>query len=215
MITKYGLPQAVICPGVPIVCMVVLALVFFPAVWLVPVEIVLLAIAVWAVSFFRDPPRKIAVDENILYSPCDGTVTKVSVEGGEIYISMFLSIFSVHINRAPCSCSVVDVCYKKGEFRDARDPESARLNESNTLALARLADPSETIVVKQVSGAIARHIVCAAKAGDALRQGERFGMIKFGSRTDLTVPDGSNREVCVKMGDKVRAGLTPLVKYSL
>ena len=194
-------------------CITALAIFFYPSVWLIPAELILLILTGWALSFFRDPPRKIADDENILYSPCDGTVTEVAADGGEIRVSMFLSLFNVHINRAPCSCKVVDVSYKKGQYRDARDPESAKLNESNTLTLTRAAEPYDTIKVIQVSGAVARHIVCAVKEGDALRQGGKFGMIKFGSRTELILPGGSGREICVKTGDKVKAGLTPLVRY--
>jgi len=214
MITKYGLPQVAVYPGLMIICMVGLAVLFYPAGWLIPVELILLVLTVWIVSFFRDPPRKIAADESILVSPCDGAVTEIEDEGPEIRISMFLSLFNVHISRAPCSCEAVSVTYKKGEYRDARDPESARLNESNTLLLVRLAEPFETITVKLVSGAIARHIVCAIKEGHTLNQGERFGMIKFGSRTELIIPNGGGREICVKLGDKVKAGLTPLVRYS-
>jgi phosphatidylserine decarboxylase len=213
MITKYGLPQAAIYPAALIACMAVAAVLLYPSIWIIPVEIVLLALTAWAFSFFRDPPRKIADDENVLYSSCDGTITDISAEGGQIVISMFLSLFNVHVNRAPCSCDVADVYYKRGECRDARDPESSKINESNALTLTRLAEPREKIVVRQVSGAIARHIVCAAKTGDTLRQGERFGMIKFGSRTELIIPGGADREICVKLGDKVKAGLTPLVRY--
>ena len=214
MITKYGLPQAAVYPGLLIACMAVAAVLFYPAVWLVPAELVMLVLAVWAASFFRDPPRKIINDDNILYAPCDGTVTEVAADGDEIRISIFLSLFNVHISRAPCSCQVTGIAYKKGQHRDARDPESARLNESSILTLARLAQPQETIAVKLVSGAIARHIVCAAKIGDALGQGERFGMIKFGSRAELAIPKGDGREICVETGDKVKAGLTPLIRYT-
>ena len=213
MITKYGLPQVVLYPGLIIICMATLAVFFYPTGWLLPVESVLLLLAVWVVLFFRDPPRRIIADENILYAPCDGTVTEINTSGVEIRISMFLSLFNVHINRVPCSCEAIDIVYKKGEFRDARDPESARLNESNTLSLARISEPREAITVRQVSGAVARRIVCDVKEGSTLHQGERFGMIKFGSRTELIIPNGANRELCVELGDKVKAGLTPLIRY--
>ena len=214
MITKYGLPQAALFPGASAACMAALAALFYPAGWLLPAELLLFIVLIWTLMFFRDPPRKAGADENVLFAPCDGTVTEIVSDDAETRISMFLSLFNVHINRAPCSAKVVGVIYKKGQYRDARDPASAKLNESNDLAMTRLAIPEETIIVRQVSGAVARHIVCKAKSGDTLRQGERFGMIKFGSRTELIVPGAIHREICVKPGDKVKAGVTPLIRYT-
>ena len=214
MITKYGLPQAALYPGLLTAGGVTLAVFFFPAVWLLPVELTLLGLALWVLSFFRAPSRKIVPNEKTLYSPCDGTVTEIADDGETIRISMFLGLLNVHINCVPCSCRVVGVRYNAGTYRDARKPESARVNESNVLTLARLAEPYETIHIRQVSGAVARHIVCAVKEGDTLRQGERFGMIKFGSRTDMIIPEGDRRRIMVKPGDKVKAGLTALVQYT-
>ena len=214
MITKYGLPQVAVYPGILAACIAALAVIFYPAVWLIPVEAVLLVITLWMLSFFRDPPRKIIADENTMYSPCDGKITEIAAENGEIRISMFLSIYNVHVSRAPCTCKAESIEYKKGEYRSAHDPESAQVNESNTLTLARAASPAESFSVKLVSGAVARHIVCPVKEGDALRQGERFGMIKFGSRAELAVPDSGGREVCVQVGDKVKAGITALIRYT-
>jgi phosphatidylserine decarboxylase len=128
-------------------------------------------------------------------------------------IGMFLSIFNVHLNRAPCSVRIEKVTYKKGKFVNAMSPESGRINESNDILMRRLSDPKEMIMVRQVSGAIARHIVCEAREDAEYRQGEAFGMIKFGSRTELYLEDTRNYEVIVKTGDTVRAGLSPLVRY--
>jgi phosphatidylserine decarboxylase len=110
---------------------------------------------------------------------------------------------------------VENIVYRKGMHLDARHGDSGKLNESNDLIMTRLAGPGKRLMVRQISGAIARHIVCGAKAGDELRQGELFGMIKFGSRTELYIGAGDNDcyEVAVKIGDTVRAGLTPLVRY--
>ncbi len=130
-------------------------------------------------------------------------------------IGIFLSIFSVHINRSPCNAKVEKVTYKKGQFRDARDPQASQVNESNSLALVRIDSPNDRLVVRQISGAVAQRIVCRAAEGEQLAGGQKFGMIKFGSRTELYVPAGNNKKLLVKIGDKVKAGLTPLVKYEI
>ena len=212
-ITKYGLPQVAVFSGVLICGIVLFAVFLIPRPWAIAAEAVLVVLLIWVLSFFRDPTRKVIPDSNVLYSPCDGTVTDVVTEGGAILISVFLSLFNVHINRVPCNANVCRVEYKRGQFRNAMDPESARINESNEIELTMTDRPPGTIIVRQVSGAIARRIVCKAKTGDILKQGRRFGMIKFGSRTELIVPDGTGCKVCVKPGDKVKAGLTVFCRY--
>jgi phosphatidylserine decarboxylase len=222
-ITRYGLPQAAVFPGLVGLVMILLAVVFAPALWLVPAETVLFLVLLWALAFFRDPRRNIVHDEGVLLSPADGTITDISVvDAGDSplgeraqKIGMFLSIFNVHINRAPCSVRIEGVKYKKGQFKNAMSPESSRINESNDIRMIRLAEPADRLLVRQVSGAIARHIVCEAREGTEYRQGEPFGMIKFGSRTELYLPASDSRkyEIAVKNGDPVRAGLTPLVRY--
>ncbi|MDR1898784.1 MAG: phosphatidylserine decarboxylase [Treponema sp.] len=220
-LTKYGLPQVVCFPAAVCVIMAVLYVVFRTARWIVPAEAALFAVLVWMLSFFRDPPRKIAVDEKILLSPADGKVTDVSVVDdsglGEraLRIGIFLSIFNVHLNRAPCSARIEGLRYKKGRYKNAMSPESSRVNESNDVLMTRLAEPRDRLLVRQISGAIARHIVCGAKEKDEYRQGDCFGMIKFGSRTELYLPasEDGKYEIAVKPGDPVRAGLTPLVRY--
>ena len=224
-LTRYGLPQVVVYPVFVLVLAILLFVIFKPAWWLIPGEIVLFLVFLWMLSFFRDPLRKIVPDENVLYSPADGTITDIAeVEGApetgglpvrSLRIGMFLSIFNVHINRAPCSVRVEKITYKKGRFKNAMDPESSRVNESNDILMTRLSDPKEKLLVRQISGAIARHIVCEAREAAEYRQGEAFGMIKFGSRTELYLPAGGEGkyEVAVKIGDPVRAGLTPLIRY--
>ena len=222
--TRYGLPQVVIYPLLVCILMLVLFLVFRPARALIPVEALLFLVLLWMLSFFRDPSRTIVPDERILYSPADGTITDiVEVDGflemdgvpvRALRVGMFLSVFNVHINRAPCSVRIEKVTYKKGHFKNAMAPESSQVNESNDVLMTRLSDPKDRLLVRQVSGAIARHIVCEAKESAEYRQGEPFGMIKFGSRTELYLPAGEGRyEVAVKIGDKVRAGLTPLIRF--
>ncbi|MDR1626915.1 MAG: phosphatidylserine decarboxylase [Spirochaetia bacterium] len=202
--------------------MAALAWLFAPALWLAPLEIVLGLVVVWMFSFFRDPRREILRDEKTLFSPADGKVTDISVldEGGglgqrALRIGIFLSVFNVHINRAPCSVKIDRITYKKGAFKNAMSAESGRVNESNDLLMTRLAQPADRLLVRQISGAIARHIVCAAKEGAEYAQGESFGMIKFGSRTELYLPtsEGGRYDVVVKIGDAVRAGLSPLIRY--
>ena len=203
--------------------MLVLLLLFKPAIWLIAAEIVLLLVFIWMLSFFRDPLRTIIPDEMVLYSPADGTITDISTVDdsvlgpGALKIGMFLSVFNVHINHAPCSVVIEKVSYKKGQFINAMSPESGRINESNDVLMVRRSEPADRLLVRQVSGAIARHIVCEARESDVYGQGEPFGMIKFGSRTELYLPaaelQNQKFEVTVKIGDAVSAGLTPLARY--
>jgi phosphatidylserine decarboxylase len=224
------MPQVLIYPAIVLAGMAALS-VFLPAgVLLITAEAVLFLVFVWMLMFFRDPPRKIPLDSRVLLSPADGTITDISeaeiheLGGKALRIGMFLSIFNVHINRAPCATRIESVNYKKGKFKNAMDAQAGRVNESNDVLMTRLDEPCDRLLVRQVSGAIARRIVCEAKPGTRYAQGETFGMIKFGSRTELYIPlkEGGNAEgnsiagsyaIAVKIGDKVNAGLTPLVVY--
>ena len=224
-ITKYGLPQVAVFPAVVLVIMVVLVLGAHPTtpVWLIrTVEAVLAAVFVWILSFFRDPYRQPPADKNLLLAPADGTIADVEIvdekefiKGKALRIGIFLSIFDVHINRSPCNVKVAKITYKKGGFKDARSPEAGIFNESNDLMLIRTNEPFDKLIVRQISGAIARRIVCEAAEGSELAGGEPFGMIKFGSRTELYIPLGQDVKCLVKLGDKVKAGLTPLIKYEM
>ena len=168
----------------------------------------------WTLWFFRDPERPIPGDPGLLVSPADGTVTEVSslprvewIEEPALRIGIFLSIFNVHVNRSPCDGVVKATRYAPGKFLDARDPRSGELNESNAILLERADGP---IVVRQVAGKIARRIVCAVRENDRLERGQRIGMIKFGSRTELWVPAGAGCACRVKGGESVRGGATVL-----
>ena len=222
-ITRYGLPQVLAYPVVTLALMAAL-FVFLPsgggvALALVAAEIILFLILVWMLLFFRDPRRKITPNERALLSPADGTITDIAetespaLGGKALRIGMFLSIFNVHLNRMPCTVRVELVRYKKGRFKNAMSSESGRVNESNEVLMTRLAEPRDRLLVRQVSGAIARRIVCAAKPGGEYAQGVVYGMIKFGSRTELYLPLTGGYDVMVKLGDKVRAGLSPLIMY--
>ena len=218
-LTKYGLPQVLVFPAVVSMLMVVAGMVpggyFFWA-----AELVLLLVLVWVLAFFRDPEREVPSDKNILLSPADGAISdievvdEVSVIGGRaLRIGIFLNIFNVHINRTPCAVRIDKITYKKGRFKNAMNPESARVNESNDIAMTRLDTPAEKLLVRQISGAIARRIVCEAKTEQDFAGGERFGMIKFGSRTELYLPFREELKPLVKVGDKVKAGLTVFIRY--
>ena len=183
-------------------------------------EAVLGIILVWILSFFRDPYRQIQADSNLLLAPADGKVADIdAVEekeficGKALRIGIFLSIFDVHINRVPCNVRVERITYRPGEYKDARSREAGQVNESNDLGLVRIDTPNDRLVVRQISGAIARRIVCEASQGQELACGGKFGMIKFGSRTELYVPLREDVKCMVKKGDKVKAGVTAIVRY--
>jgi phosphatidylserine decarboxylase len=219
--TRFGLPQLIVYPLAALLLMALVFIILKNSILLFPAEFVLFLVFLWMLSFFRDPARKITCDEAMLLSPADGTVTDVSPSDNSalgvraLRVGIFLSVFNVHINRAPCAVRVEKVSYKKGAFKNALSPESGKVNESNDILMVRLSEPKETLLVRQISGAIARHIVCKAREGNEYRQGEAFGMIKFGSRTELYLPaiNEGRFEVAVKPGDRVAAGLTPLVRY--
>jgi phosphatidylserine decarboxylase len=218
-LTRYGLPQVAVFPLVVFLAMAACLLFIKDARILIPAEIALFLVFLWMLSFFRDPARTINTDETVLLSPADGAITDIAVVDdsvlgkGALRIGMFLSIFNVHINRVPCSVRIEKVSYKKGQFKNAFSADAGKINESNDILMVRLAEPKDRLLLRQISGAIARHIVCGAAEGAEYKQGEQFGMIKFGSRTELYLTAGSDYEAVVKIGDKVRAGLTPLVSY--
>jgi phosphatidylserine decarboxylase len=231
-LTKYGLPQVVILPAVILglmACYLAIVLSVFgvePSIrskaWTVigSGEAVLFLVLAWSFAFFRDPHRDVPQDKDILLSPADGVVKDIEiVEGNDaigqkaLRIGIFLSVFNVHVNRVPCAVRIEGIRYKKGKFRNAMSPECGNVNESNDVTMTRLDFPKDKLMVRQVSGAIARRIVCAASEGQEFSGGQRFGMIKFGSRTELYLPAGSDTECLVKIGQKVKAGLTPLVRY--
>jgi len=222
-LTGYGWPQVVIYPVAVLAAMIVLplgALSLLPWWGVLCAEGVLAAMLLWALMFFRDPQRYCPSDTNLLLAPADGRVTDIEqvpagsfIESPALRIGIFLSIFNVHINRAPCNVRIETISYKKGRYINAMNPESGRVNESNELGLVRTDGPRDRLIVRQISGAIARRIVCGTAVGKELARGEKFGMIKFGSRTELYVPLGQELKCLVRIGDKVKAGLTPLARY--
>jgi phosphatidylserine decarboxylase len=183
---------------------------------LLPLTIIPWLFTLW---FFRDPDREIPADTDALLSPADGTVTHIEevtesdFPGGRARrISIFLAVWDVHVNRVPRIGRVVGLRYFPGEYLDARKPESAQRNEQFWTDLEENATPRR-IRIKQISGAVARRIVNSLKLEEPVFAGERFGMIKFGSRTDVLVPATDAVELLVKIGDKVQGGSTILLRF--
>lgn len=183
-------------------------------------------LAIWpawlcVAAFFRDPIRDVPTNlpDDAFLSPADGKITAIErvdaheATGGSpaVIIRIFLSVLDVHINRSPCRAAVVRCDHRPGRHLDARTAESARVNESNLIILDR---GGETIGVRQVSGAIARRIVCPLAPGRSLARGERIGMIKFGSTTELILPRPDQVAVQVRIGEKVYGGLTVLAQFT-
>jgi len=165
---------------------------------------VLAAFFLW---FFRDPERVIPADAGAVVSPADGKVTDVAtvtVNGEKRKrISIFLSVFDVHVNRSPAAGVIRGAHYQAGKFLNAMNPACAESNEQNTITLE---GEGHTLIVKQIAGILARRIVFTKKIGDPVKRGERIGLIKFGSRTDVLLePSG---DVRVKVGDRVKGGLS-------
>lgn len=222
-LTKYGWPEVLVLPVAVLTLMAIVLLISkaFLSLWvIVSVEAFLAVILIWCLTFFRDPYRFSPSDRNLLLAPADGQVTDVEIVRENNFISspavrigIFLSIFDAHINRAPCNVKVQEVTRRQGIHKNAKNPQSGRTNESNDLGLVRIDNPNDRLIVRQISGAVARRIVCKASQGQQLASGEKFGMIKFGSRTELYAPVRKNMKCLVQVGDKVKAGLTPLARY--
>lgn len=178
---------------------------------------VLLALVVY---FFRDPPRRVPQEPGLLVSPCDGTMAEITelefdeyIGGPAVRIGVFLSIFNVHINRAPSRARVIKFRYSPGLFLNALNPESAIRNENLWIGLEEEAVPHRRLIVRQIAGLIARRIVCNLRPGEVVDRGHKFGMIKLGSRTELIVPADPTLRILVKVGDKVHGGRTVLARY--
>ncbi len=193
--------------GIPfvVVPIVLAAAPFLFGYWLLALP--LLALAAFMAFFFRDPRRSIPSEPGIVVAPADGRVTIVRLADGhenpESLISIFLSPLDVHINRAPIAGQIVEIAYKTGKFVMATKAEARLVNEQNTLIIQ-----SEALTVRctQIAGILARRIICWKRKGERVKCGERFGMIKFGSRTDLLLPP--TVEVLVREGLHVRGGET-------
>lgn len=184
---------------------------WFVSAWL---SLIFLALFLFTIAFFRDPDRPVPPDPNLIVAPADGRVSDiVELAEKEVLktkmrrVGIFLSIFDVHTNRAPIDGRIVYRQHHEGFCLDARHPDCPEKNEAMTWAFENFL---ATIVVRQLTGAIARRIVAWANVGDELQKGERFGMIRFGSRTELYLP--LDAEVFVKTGDHVSGGSTVIAR---
>lgn len=210
ILTRYGLREW----GIATCAAIVIVIAALPHVWvIVPVAIVWCAVA----AFFRDPlfRKPASSDHADLVSPADGVVSAViavdhhaATNGPATIVRIFLSVLDVHINRMPCSGTVVSIVHTPGRYLDARTTESAQVNESNLVVVK--SDAGDSIGIKQISGAIARRIVCPVAVNESFTRAQRFGMIKFGSTTELIVPRPSSTIVRVAKGDRVVGGVTIL-----
>jgi phosphatidylserine decarboxylase len=170
-------------------------------------------VALFMAFFFRDPKRVPPSDPDVVVSPADGRVTRIEAPAAEAnaptLISIFLSPFDVHINRSPIRGKIVDMVYSPGKFVMATKEEASLVNEQNALTIQ---GEKITVVCKQIAGILARRVICWKGKGDQLKLGERFGMIKFSSRTDILLP--ANVKVTVAEGDRVRGGITVIGRIS-
>jgi phosphatidylserine decarboxylase len=163
----------------------------------------LMGLALFTAFFFRDPERNVQASAGQVLAPADGKVLSVRNENGQEALSIFLSIFDVHINRAPIGGRITKIEYKPGKFRIAYDERASSENEQNSITIER---DGTMVRCVQITGLIARRIVCWKKEGDTLAAGERIGLMRFGSRMDVFMPAGS--KIQVRAGDRVRGGLT-------
>jgi phosphatidylserine decarboxylase len=174
-----------------------------------PVALACGIVAAFMAFFFRDPERLPPADQNVVVAPADGRVTRVkpieetSSDRSAAVVSIFLSPFDVHINRAPIAGEITSVSYTRGKFLMATNERASLVNEQNALTIK---GESVTVVCKQIAGILARRIVCWKKVGERVAMGERFGLIKFSSRTDIILP--ASVEVLVAEGARVRGGTT-------
>jgi phosphatidylserine decarboxylase len=163
------------------------------------------ALFLFVAFFFRNPPRTIPADPRIIVSPADGKVVRIERTGNVTQMSIFLSLFNVHVNRSPIGGRIEAVDYRPGKFMAAFNPAASRENERN---IVMVSDGRIRIVFTQIAGIAARRIVFWKKAGDQVAKGELVGLIRFGSRLDVLFPAGT--EATVNVGDRVKGGSSPI-----
>lgn len=192
---------------VPLVIIALIALVlaiFWP--WVAIPAFIILLLACFVAFFFRDPERESPREDGIIVSPADGKVTLIRDspgEDGERLVSIFLSVFDVHVNRAPLAGRITGLEYRRGKFLVAMDHRASVENEQNVVTIS---NGDVQVVFKQIAGLIARRIVFWKELGAEVSRGERVGLIKFGSRVDVLFP--ANVEITVRLGDRVTGGVT-------
>ncbi|MGH7753677.1 MAG: phosphatidylserine decarboxylase family protein [Gemmatimonadales bacterium] len=176
------------------------------------------AAALWVIAFFRDPVPHGPRGDALVLAPAAGTIVHITeitepmyLQAPSIRISIFLSVFDVHVNRFPVGGTVELVHYNPGRFLHAASEKASLDNEQSSVGIR---GPRGQVLVRQIAGAIARRIVTDPKAGDSVTQGARLGLIRFGSRTDLFLPQAAHPAIRVKVGDKVMVGETVLAEYT-
>ena len=186
--------------------------------WRWAAEVPLLAMALWVVAFFRDPPRTGPRGEWLLLAPADGRIVDVAVVNEPMYlkaeatrISIFMNVFDVHVNRYPVSGRIELMRYNSGKFLHAASEKASVDNEQSSVGIRGARGP---VLVRQIAGLIARRIVTDGNPGDQVEQAARLGMIRFGSRVDVLAPRTSPLTVRVAVGDRVRAGVSVLAEYA-
>lgn len=182
-----------------------------------PLAVLLGIVAIWVIAFFRDPIRPGPRGSRYIVAAAEGHVVHVIETDEPMYvkeravrISIFLSVFDVHVNRYPVDGTVELVHYNKGKFLHAADEKASLDNEQSSIGMR---GPHGPVLVRQIAGLIARRIVTDSKPGDRVSQGDRLGLIRFGSRTDVFLPLSARPVVKVKPGDRVRVGGTVLAEY--
>ncbi len=198
--------------GLGAVATVVVA--YFLGAWAVLPAVFTLAL----LSFYRDPERRPPAGNDLVLAAADGKIVAIErgvagPDGGQVLrIMVFLSVFNVHINRSPCAGRVTEVSYRPGEFRNALSADADTCNECNTITLEPAEPLRGPVRVRQIAGVLARRIVCTARVGDRLTAGQRVGMIKLGSRTEICLAEDPRWQVQVRVGQQVRAGRTVLAR---
>ena len=218
-LARYGLKELIIMPLI-LIPIAGLAYAYWPTATPWP-QLAAALVWLYGLCFFRDFDRPIPNDPNLLLAPADGKITDIVeveepdfIKGTAIRIGIFLSVFDVHVNRSPCQATVRSIQPREGLCINAmKSDEASAKNRAVSLGLDCPTHPAGKVMVRQITGLIARRIVCDCRIKDQLAPGQRYGMIKFGSRTELYIPLKTNPIISVKKGDTVRAGTTILAKY--
>jgi phosphatidylserine decarboxylase len=219
MLTKYGIRELLMMTVLIAAAMTAAVYMASPWWWSLIALVPLTVLWLWVLWFFRDPTRYPPQGEGLLISPCDGCVSDITPVGADsplgepgLRVGVFMNVFSVHVNRSPCDGRVEHVEHVPGAFLDVRNPLAYEKNESASIFMAiRLGGVEYPLVVRQVAGYVARRIVTDLRKDQPLTAAERIGMIKFGSRCEVLVPETLRPKVMVRIGDKVRAGESVLV----
>jgi len=218
-LTRYGRRELITCTAMAAVACALLILLAMSINWMFSLLCVLPVVFwLWVLWFFRDPDRPTPQGDGLFISPADGNVADITPVGPDsvlgcegVKIGIFMNVFSVHVNRSPAAARVERTVHQDGVFLDARDPHASERNESATIYLTHTRDGQDyPLVVRQIAGLVARRIITDVDAGRELAAGERFGMIKFGSRLELFLPSALAGRICVELGQKAHAGLTVL-----